>query len=941
VSDFLDYVERHPTPSGIQRVEREVLTRLEMDYVPSGRAAGCRLDRLRHEFEPVDLSFLLDPAIDWMQRCAGPERQSLPNRAKRLLGALATRDAAPRHEVPFADGDVLVNLGGAWHDRCFPEAVDRLRHEKGVRVAFLLHDIIPVTHPEWVVPTLAEGFRSWLREMVAIADLVFTSSHHVRNEFLTYVAQEGLRLPPVSILRFSGGFEKWNAAASIERMAPTQLPAQFALFVSTIESRKNHQLLIQIWRRLIEKRGWASVPHLVFVGRSAFGGETLVRQLEESRNLDGKVLIVSGLTDAELEQAYRSCRITVFPSLVEGWGLPVAESLAYGKLCIASNRTSIPETGGDLVDYFDPGDFEDALGKIERALFDADYLSMREKEIRTKYSRVSWKTYTDDMMRMLRQLSNSPVSSQATVGAMDAASPRSELIVRTTPRRRSRCTRILVLKLDHLGDLIIAVPALRKLRQEFPGDEITLVCGSWNKAPAESLGLFDHVLTHDHQPRNARLGGEPPLQPMSHFDSLLSGTYDIAIDLKVDADTRVFLTRVDAAARCGFGSADKFPYLDVALPLGAGRVAVAEAGPVTYAFAPAEFFSRVPGNALFLETDFTFTNLCIIYGPYASLPRGDYVARFYVTAVGFGSQNLASSIVFDVARDEKRLASKRITKLRGQSDLKSGVIAIPFSNDHPDGLFEFRVSTKGMPYAGSLRFFGAAVESASRQDAASRRHANKLHVGELMSLLVQLVVERFGPARAAMRIESRVRPSTERDSELGGFLDLDDSILVAPFSNKATREWPLAYYGDLIDRVSSTYDNPVGLLGAAEHIDALDKLVGRNTGRRVYNLAGKTPWSDLPRLFEKSRVVISNNSGVAHFAAACGAPLIAIYSGAVLAEEWGPRGENTIVTLTADVPCSPCGYDKLEQCAYDHRCMRLISVESVFAEVSKLMDAKT
>ena len=426
---------------------------------------------------------------------------------------------------------------------------------------------------------------------------------------------------------------------------------------------------------------------------------------------------------------------------------------------------------------------------------------------------------------------------------------------------------------------------------------------------------------------------------MSHFESLLSGAYDIAIDLKVDADTRVFLTRVDASAKCGFGTPDKFPYLDVALPLTAGRVALAGGGPGKYVFTPDEFFSRVPGNALFLETDFTSTDLCIIYGPYATLPRGEYIARFYVTAVDFGSQNFSSSITFDVARDETLLASRKISKLKGQSDLRSGVIVIPFSNGDPNGLFEFRLSTKGEPYKGSLRFFGVTVESTSVGDSERQRRAHKLHLGELMSLLVQLVAERFGPPRLRVQMENKARVDLANNGALDAFLRLRDAILIAPFSNKATRDWPIHYYTQLIHMVSSKFTNPIGLLGAAEHYNALDEIVAQNGDNRLYNLAGKIEWSELPQIFENASVVISNNSGVAHFAAACGTSLLAIYSGAVLAEEWAPRGEGAIVTISVDVPCSPCGYDKLEDCSHNHRCMKLISVDSVFAELAKLIEA--
>jgi glycosyltransferase involved in cell wall biosynthesis len=96
------------------------------------------------------------------------------------------------------------------------------------------------------------------------------------------------------------------------------------------------------------------------------------------------------LSDAELRQVYRSSLFTVFPSLCEGWGLPIAESLVHGKFCVASDRTSIPEVGGDLVDYFDPSNETDALAKIERLLLEPAYLMAREARLRAEYRPRSW-----------------------------------------------------------------------------------------------------------------------------------------------------------------------------------------------------------------------------------------------------------------------------------------------------------------------------------------------------------------------------------------------------------------------------------------------------------------------------------------------------------------------------------------------------------------------
>jgi glycosyltransferase involved in cell wall biosynthesis len=140
----------------------------------------------------------------------------------------------------------------------------------------------------------------------------------------------------------------------------------------------------------LERHGTNVVPNLVFAGKIGWLVDDLLNDLEASDYLNGKIILLRSLSDAELQQAYRSCLFTVFPSLSEGWGLPIAESLAHGKFCVASNHTSIPEAGGNLVDYFDPLNEADALAKIERPLIDPGYLAAREAQLRAEYRLRTW-----------------------------------------------------------------------------------------------------------------------------------------------------------------------------------------------------------------------------------------------------------------------------------------------------------------------------------------------------------------------------------------------------------------------------------------------------------------------------------------------------------------------------------------------------------------------
>src|SRR5208282_2997295 len=157
-----------------------------------------------------------------------------------------------------------------------------------------------------------------------------------------------------------------------------------------IEIRKNHRLLVKVWQRLVERHGADLVPALIFVGQIGWSFDALFADLEASEHVNGKIILLRGLSDGELQQAYRGCLFTVFPSLCEGWGLPIAESLAHGKFCVASNRTSIPEVGGNLIDYFDPSNDDDALAKIERLLLDPGYLTAREARLQAEYRPRTW-----------------------------------------------------------------------------------------------------------------------------------------------------------------------------------------------------------------------------------------------------------------------------------------------------------------------------------------------------------------------------------------------------------------------------------------------------------------------------------------------------------------------------------------------------------------------
>jgi glycosyltransferase involved in cell wall biosynthesis len=172
--------------------------------------------------------------------------------------------------------------------------------------------------------------------------------------------------------------------------------------VGTIEARKNQALLYQVWSRLLETYG-ASVPKLVIVGHPGLLSSDFVTLVKDSA-MRNHVVILKDTTDSELVWLYEHCLFTVYPSIYEGWGLPVAESLARGKYCITSESSSMPEIAGDLVDYHSPWDSGECYNLIAQAIGDARFLKEREAAIRARYKTTAWKETAESIVRFVSRI---------------------------------------------------------------------------------------------------------------------------------------------------------------------------------------------------------------------------------------------------------------------------------------------------------------------------------------------------------------------------------------------------------------------------------------------------------------------------------------------------------------------------------------------------------
>jgi glycosyltransferase involved in cell wall biosynthesis len=299
--------------------------------------------------------------IAWHDRARGFVELPLSALRDGSLGkALAAHAPAALPPLSLPAGADLLVAGSAWmQNRRYAEAVVALAKTQALRLVPLIHDVIPARFPFWFEDGYAPIFLRNLALLLDGAAHVLAVSEATRRDLEAHAARtESLFLPSISVIR--EGDEIGQEAGPPDALAPDRLAAliggrPFVLSVGAIHARKNHRLLYDVWLRLAARMG-ESCPLLVLVGGVAWNGQEVARALRGDARLCDRVLILEGVDDGALDWLYRHCLFTAYPSLHEGWGLPVAESLRHGKLCLAADTSSVPEIAPGLVELLDPLD---------------------------------------------------------------------------------------------------------------------------------------------------------------------------------------------------------------------------------------------------------------------------------------------------------------------------------------------------------------------------------------------------------------------------------------------------------------------------------------------------------------------------------------------------------------------------------------------------------
>jgi glycosyltransferase involved in cell wall biosynthesis len=260
-------------------------------------------------------------------------------RVAAILAASLTEPAA-RTTRPL-----YLNVGHTGLDS--PELFAWLRRIEAQPVC-LVHDLIPITHPEFCRPGEDAKHRARMANMLRGGSAVIANSRATLKELAAFAGDEGLGVGPHLVAPLG-----YPVAAKAPAPIATDRP--YFVILGTIEARKNHLLLMNVWRELAGRMG-AALPRLVIIGQRGWECEQVIDLLERCDALAGHVLELPNASDAALAACLAGARALLFPSFVEGYGIPLIEALALGTPVIASDLPVFRELAGDIPDYLSPID---------------------------------------------------------------------------------------------------------------------------------------------------------------------------------------------------------------------------------------------------------------------------------------------------------------------------------------------------------------------------------------------------------------------------------------------------------------------------------------------------------------------------------------------------------------------------------------------------------
>jgi glycosyltransferase involved in cell wall biosynthesis len=322
---------------------------------------------------------------------------------KKVQNNLALGEAKTYKQVAFHPNDSIFISWGEWWDDNFLATLEK-NAAKGLKIIPVIHDVLPFTSAPQFSGHSTESLMNYCRRVVPVSTLVLCVSKSTKDDLGGWLDQQGIVRPKMEVFRLGEDFEFANAEQPTEAaFEKSDLKGNdYIVTVGTIEARKNHALLYNVYK-LAKARG-IDLPTSVIVGRRGWKTEQIYDFMTGDPEVKDKFVFLHNASDENLSWLYDHALFSVFPSFCEGWGMPIAESVARGVPCVCSNTTSMIEVAEGYVTHFTPSSTDECLAAIVEMLKPENLEQWRKKC--ASYQQTTWDQSFDQTRKLMKEVAH-------------------------------------------------------------------------------------------------------------------------------------------------------------------------------------------------------------------------------------------------------------------------------------------------------------------------------------------------------------------------------------------------------------------------------------------------------------------------------------------------------------------------------------------------------
>ena len=316
-----------------------------------------------------------------------------PSVSKTLLAWTLASAMATAVRRSSLQGMIYLNVG---HTGLHEPGLPAWIRANALRAVYLIHDLIPIIHPEFCRPGEAKKHLDRIRNALTSASGIICNSQATVDDLEIFAEAENLNMPPTVASWISG--QVW-----IRRSAKASIPRPYFMVLGTIEGRKNHEVLLRVWSQLTNGCGKETIPELLIVGQRGWEADRVFEMLDDPERYGGHVRELGSCDDDQVTELLSGSKALLMPSFAEGFGLPVIEALQLGTPVIASDLPVFREIAGDIPKYVDPADAE-AWEQAIRGFVADDREEDRQRLLMLDYRAPTWDTHFEKVEPWLDEL---------------------------------------------------------------------------------------------------------------------------------------------------------------------------------------------------------------------------------------------------------------------------------------------------------------------------------------------------------------------------------------------------------------------------------------------------------------------------------------------------------------------------------------------------------